>query len=133
MSKEANAIDRAAGQDIGPVAATARYQSETKKIEIECGNGVTLSVPVRLIEGLEFARADELAEIEVSATGRILRFPKLNADIGVPALLDGMFGTRVWMRQLGSQKSPAKTAAARENGKKGGRPRRLGPRHSSGL
>jgi len=47
----------------------------------------------------------------------------------VPGLLMGVFGTRAWMaselaRRAGQAKSPAKAAAARVNGRKGGRPRR---------
>ena len=42
----------------------------------------------------------------------------------------GVFGTRAWMmselaRRAGQTKSKAKAAAARANGRKGGRPRRV--------
>jgi len=47
----------------------------------------------------------------------------------VPGLLQGTFGTRRWMAgELGAAggkaRSTAKVAAARENGRKGGRPRK---------
>jgi hypothetical protein len=46
----------------------------------------------------------------------------------VHALIDGVFGSKAWMRDIGrvggSAKSEAKATAARENGKKGGRPRK---------
>jgi hypothetical protein len=48
----------------------------------------------------------------------------------VPALVSGLFGTRAWMtrelaRVAGQSVSPAKAAAARTNGAKGGRPRKV--------
>jgi hypothetical protein len=52
-----------------------------------------------------------------------------DADFTVLRLLMGVFGTRRWMaskmaRLAGRTRSPAKTAAAPANGRKGGRPRR---------
>jgi hypothetical protein len=59
-----------------------------------------------------------------------LRWASLDVDLYVPALVAGIFGTRSWMtRELaaiaGRSKSAAKAAAARANGKKGGRPRKV--------
>jgi hypothetical protein len=46
-------------------------------------------------------------------------------DLSIPGLLAGLFGTKAYMaRRAGQAKSPAKAAAARENGRKGGRPRK---------
>ncbi len=49
----------------------------------------------------------------------------LNADLSIPGLLAGLFGTKAYLaQQAGRTTSPAKAAAARANGAKGGRPRR---------
>ena len=82
-----------------------------------------------LAEGLAGAAPDDLAEIEVGPAGLGLRWPRLDADLHVPALLRGVLGSRSWMAAHmgaagGRSRSPAKAAAARENGRKGGRPRR---------
>jgi succinylarginine dihydrolase len=77
------------------------------------------------------ARANDaaLADVEILGQGHALRWPRLDADFTVPGLLMGVFGTRAWMaselaRHAGRAKSSAKAAAARANGRKGGRPRR---------
>jgi hypothetical protein len=84
------------------------------------GSGLSLNLP-----GWEAA----LADVEIAGAGHALHWPQLDADFTVPGLLMGVFGTRAWMasefaRRAGQAKSPAKAAAARANGRKGGRPRR---------
>ncbi len=83
----------------------------------------------REVEGLENATPNQLSTIEISPTGLGLHFPKLDADIYLPALLEGVLGSKKWMAsRLGSvggqQTSTAKKRAARANGKLGGRPRK---------
>ena len=38
--------------------------------------------------------------MEVSPTGLGLHWQKLDADLSVPALLQGLFGTKAWMSEL---------------------------------
>ncbi|MDX2223212.1 MAG: DUF2442 domain-containing protein, partial [Rhodospirillaceae bacterium] len=59
-----------------------------------------------------------------------LHWPDLDVDLSVPGLLAGLFGTRAYIdrlraRRAGSATSKAKSAAARRNGAKGGRPRKV--------
>jgi hypothetical protein len=108
-------------------AVRARHDARRARILITLDSGVELAIPVRLLEGLEGAQDVDLGEIEISPSGLGLHWPSLDADVYVPALLQGVFGSRHWMaRVLGAEggraKSPAKTMAARENGRKGGRP-----------
>lgn len=128
ISKEQIAAARKAAKETGPRAVRARYRRASAKLEVEYENGVTLAVPVTLIQELAGASAAALSQIEISPAGTGLHFPRLDADVYVPALFEGIYGTRAWMREhargMGSATSPAKTAAARENGKKGGRPRK---------
>jgi Protein of unknown function (DUF2442) len=110
-------------------AIRARYDRRVSRIVISLDNGLELAFPPRLAQGLENAPA-ELALIEISPLGDGLHWPALDADLYVPALLQGVFGSKNWMaRQLGAAggraRSGAKAAAARENGRKGGRPRKL--------
>ncbi len=115
-----------------PHAVSARYDRATERIVVSLSNGLDLGVPVHLAEGLEGAKAADLAQIEITPTGLGLHWPRLDADLYVPGLLDGVFGTRRWMARVmgragGSANTPAKQAASRENGKKGGRPRKTTP------
>jgi hypothetical protein len=74
---------------------------------------------------LEEATDEQLAEIKILGAGYGLHWEALDADLSIPGLLAGLFGTKAYMaRQAGQATSPAKAAAARANGAKGGRPRR---------
>ena len=111
-------------------AVSARYDPQASRIVVVLNTGVELAVPVSRIEGLSDAAPEDLADIEVSPAGLGLHWPKLDADVYVPALLQGIFGSRRWMAaQLGAHggkmKSDAKADAARANGRKGGRPRKI--------
>jgi len=113
-----------------PRAIAARFDPATKRVLVDLANGCSYAVPADLIQELKGASAEDLAAIEVDGAGFNLHFPALDADLFVPALVAGLFGTSEWMkralaRQAGRAKSPAKSAAARANGAKGGRPRKI--------
>jgi hypothetical protein len=113
-----------------PRAIAARYDRRVSRIIVSLSNGLELAFPPRLAEGLAEARPADLAAIEITPTGLGLHWPRLDADLYLPALLEGVFGSPRWMAGLlgksgGLARTPAKAAAARENGRKGGRPRKL--------
>ena len=110
-------------------AVSARYERRRSRVVVVLNAGVELAFPTRLAEGLAGASPESLADIEISPAGLGLRWPRLDADLYVPALLQGVFGSKSWMaRQLGAEggraRTVAKRAASRENGRKGGRPRK---------
>ena len=108
-----------------PRAQACRYDRVSGRIVVELTNGCIFAFPARLAEGLEDASDEQLAQVEIQGSGYGLHWEALDADLSVPGLLTGLFGTRAYMaRQAGRATSPAKAAAARSNGLKGGRPRK---------
>ena len=108
-----------------PRAATVRYDARLDRVVVELTNGCTFAFPPRLAQGLETATADQLSEVEVLGLGYGLHWEGLDVDLSLPGLMAGLFGTRRFMAaRAGRATSPAKAAAARANGAKGGRPRK---------
>ena len=114
----------------GPHAVSAHYDAARDRIMVEMSTGIEISFSPKQAQGLERAHPDELSEIEITPSSLGLHFPKIDADIYVPALLEGVLGSAKWMagqmgRIGGAARSASKAQAARENGKRGGRPRRI--------
>ncbi|MHB8357114.1 MAG: DUF2442 domain-containing protein [Vulcanimicrobiaceae bacterium] len=110
----------------GPHAVRARYRAADDAIELRLSNGVDVAIPRKLLQGLQYAGHRDLEKLEVVGHGTDLHWPSLNVDHHVRGLLASALGTQRWMEQrrlAGSVSTPAKAAAARANGRKGGRPK----------
>jgi hypothetical protein len=120
------AIARAEYEDrVEPRAVNAWYDAERKLVMFELKNGCVFGFPQRLGDGIENATPEQLAQVEVLFPGDGIGWDELDAHISVPGLLYYLLNVKEWYAKwLGSAKSEAKAAAARENGKKGGRPRK---------
>ena len=68
-------------------AVSARYDRRRSRVVVALNTGVELTFPTQLAEGLADASPDSLAEIEISPAGLGLHWPRLDADLYVPALL----------------------------------------------
>lgn len=112
----------------GDLAASVRYEPGRNRVHVELLSGSALAVPVELVQGLKGATPAQLHVVTVTGRGYGLYWPELDVDVAVPDLIAGSLGTRAWMRTLakqgGKSTSVAKAAAARENGRRGGRPRK---------
>lgn len=118
-----------------PKAKRVSLDKLGQTLKIELKNDVVFMVPTRLIQIFNGANVDDIRVVELLLDGMYLRWPRLDEDLKVQSLLEGTFGTARWMNGLkehlaehgrkgGSRRSTAKTAAARINGTKGGRPRK---------
>jgi uncharacterized protein DUF2442 len=113
-----------------PRARAARYDRRTGRIRVDLTNGCSFIFPARKAQGLERASDAQLAQVEILGLGLALHWERLDVDLSVPGLLAGLFGTKAYMdreraARAGAARSPAKAAAARRNGAKGGRPRKV--------
>jgi len=108
-----------------PRATSVRYDRKSGRIIVDLTNGCTFAFPPRMAQGLETATDTELSAVETLGAGYGLHWEDLDVDLSVPGLLAGLFGTKSYMaRRAGQVTSPAKAAAARANGARGGRPRK---------
>lgn len=124
------AVERARVRaDTEPHATAARYDKRLRMVMVALHTGLTVAFRPVDVQGLETATVADLSVIEISPSGFGLHFPAIDADIWLPGLLAGHFGSKNWMaarlgKAGGKVRSPAKTAACRANGAKGGRPRK---------
>lgn len=112
-----------------PKAVAAQYDRAGGRIVIHLSSRLDVSFSPWDAEGLENAKPSQLDEIEISPSGLGIHFPKLDADLYLPSLLEGFLGSTRWMasrlgRVGGKSRSKAKRAAAKANGRMGGRPKK---------
>ncbi|MGD0347635.1 MAG: DUF2442 domain-containing protein [Terracidiphilus sp.] len=111
-----------------PRALSAHYDRRIGRVVIQLSTGIDVAFSPRDAEGLEKATPAQLAKVEISPSGFGIHFPKIDADLYLSGLLMGFLGSRNWMASRlgtlgGKSRSAAKVAAAKKNGRRGGRPR----------
>jgi Protein of unknown function (DUF2442) len=112
-----------------PRVVAARFDRRLGRVVLSLSSGIDVMFAPAAAEGLEKATPAELEMIEISPSGFGIHFPKLDADLYVPALLEGFLGSRKWMASRlgatgGRSRSVAKRKAAKKNGRLGGRPKK---------
>jgi hypothetical protein len=80
-----------------PKAVSARYDRRTGRVVIGLSSNVEVHFFPQDAQGLEGARPSQLEEIEISSSGLGIHFPGLDADLYLPAILEGSLGSRKWM------------------------------------
>ena len=119
------ALKRTKVHDSDPRAQTVEYVPVLKLLIVELSNGRRLVIPIEDLQGLDRATRKQIQNYELLGRGTGISFPDLDVDLYVPALIEGVYGNRRWMAQLGkkggSARTEAKRKAAKANGAKGGR------------
>jgi hypothetical protein len=124
------AIEHAKVLRSGPLVTAVEYRPGPglDLLILKLNDGSRRAIPRENLQGLQTGTRDQIARVEILGGGTGLHWPDLDADLYVPSLLRGIYGTKKWMAEIGrsggSVTSAAKKRAARVNGMKGGRPRR---------
>lgn len=113
-----------------PAVIDVKYDRRISRLVISLASGLQLAFSPKDAQGLENAKFEDFEDAEISPSGLGIHFPRIDADLYVPGLIEGFFGSKNWMAAQmgkvgGKAKTEAKSAAARENGKAGGRPRKV--------
>ena len=83
-----------------PAAESAFYDRTSGRVVIQLRYGATFSFPAALGQGLAGASPEALADIIVTPSGTGLHWEQLDADLSVPALLNGIYGNAAWMAAI---------------------------------
>jgi hypothetical protein len=116
-----------AGRQAARAEPRAACGARDEALHIELTNGVSLTVPVKLIPSLKRAAPSDVSSVEVLGRGCGLHWENLNIDLSVSALVSSVFEAPEGTAELGRvgrrQSSEAKAVAAGKNGRKGARSR----------
>lgn len=119
ISDEEIELARRRGEELRrlePRARTAEYDRATGRVRIELTNGSTFSFPTDLIQGLENATSDDLADITLVGGGYAVHWERIDEGIPVPALMAGRFGNQRHMRALAERIAVAESHGDRKAG-----------------
>ena len=108
-----------------PTVQAASFVNGELRLTLDSGAQLTLSA--RKVRPLAHLSDEQLQEVRAVSGGTILMWPQAGASIMVEAFLEAVTGLQTLksaQRKGGAARSHAKAQAARENGAKGGRPRK---------
>jgi len=110
---------------IEPRAAFVSYDAGRGLVLVEMTSGFAFGFAPERAAGLAGASAKQLSTVRISPSGDGLHWDELDAHVSLGGLIAEALNLREWApRLMGRIKTEAKAKAARENGAKGGRPRK---------
>lgn len=102
-----------------PRAVSSRFDAKSGRVVVSLNTGIDFAFDPHQAPGMAQADAADFAGVTIEGVGSTLHFPKLDADFSVARLLEDFLGPMEWARR------EAGAAASRENGRRGGRPRKV--------
>jgi len=127
MPNESTVRARQRAEDARAVWTTiesVRYDPIDNRFELVMQSGVVLSVPRPYITEFDEVDIDALKDVQIGGGGDVIELDDHEIHIYAPGLLRDIFGLNTGQRKGGRSHSAPKIAAARANGRKGGRPPR---------
>ncbi|HEY9765344.1 MAG TPA: DUF2442 domain-containing protein [Chroococcales cyanobacterium] len=110
-------------------AKSIHYDRDSNRLVVDFTSDAAFLFSPGMVPELAKATPEELAAVSITPSGDGFRWESLDVDLSVSTLLVGVFGTSPFMaetgRMGGKSVSATKASAARANGKKGGRPRKV--------
>jgi hypothetical protein len=106
-------------------AVSLRYDRRQDAFILALRAGSKLTIPRIAIEELRDVKSSELDNVVLDDEGGAVCYEPFDIHISVPGLVRDMTGAADWLSRGGSSKTAAKLNAARTNGRKGGRPRKV--------
>ena len=79
-----------------PRAISVGYDALSHRIVVELNTGYAISFSPQRAQGLETATSEDLAVAEIAFPGFGIHFPAIDADLWVPGLAQGIFGSKHW-------------------------------------
>jgi hypothetical protein len=113
-----------------PRAKSAYYDPATRRIVVELKLGSAIAFPTSLYPDLDRLTPEELATMELAPNGEALLWEEYDVGYEIAGIVVDILGDamlRAFASRGGSSTSERKAAAARANGRKGGRPRKKRP------
>jgi hypothetical protein len=83
----------------GPRAESVHYDAGRDMIVVRLVSGAEVEFSPRNAQGWTEATPEELAGVEVDALGLAVRVDVIDADLYVPALVEGRLGSDHWIEQ----------------------------------
>lgn len=81
------------------------YKSTEQKIAIEFDNGCQFECPISLLQGVGDLPDDEIAKVQLTLAGWGISWEEADLDFDVSGLINGVFGTKAWMKEIAAKES----------------------------
>ena len=79
-----------------PRATAVHFEPANRQITIALNRGFSIAFSPERSQDLANATPEQLGEVEISHPGFSIYFPRLDADLWVPSLVQGRFGNDHW-------------------------------------